>query len=117
MRTTNQKQRLTDSALAYLREHYTEKFSLDRMAAELYINKNYLARVYKEVTGHTLLWEHNHLRCEAAMQLLQDPGMAISMVSCQTGFTSSSHFSRIFRIHTGSTPSEYRRNNLRRNAL
>ena len=109
MRHTDQKLRLSESAAAYLKEHYTDKFSLDQIADALFINKNYLARVYKEVTGRTLLWDHNHLRCEAAKELLEDRGLTISVVAYKTGFSSSSHFSRIFKIHTGVTPSEYRR--------
>lgn len=103
------KEKLTAKALQYLRDHYMEPFSLDEIASALFVNKHYLSRVFSERTGRTLLWQHNELRCEDARRLLADPDYSIAVVAFRSGFTSSSHFSRIFRNHTGCTPSEYRR--------
>ena len=103
------KQSLADRAVAYLEIHYTDKFSLDEIAGALYVNKNYLARVFHKQTGQTLLQYHNRLRCEKACQLLADRSYSISVVAFKTGFASASHFSRIFRIYEGCTPSQYRR--------
>lgn len=103
------KQSLADRAVAYLESHYTDKFSLDEIAGALYVNKNYLARVFHKQTGQTLLQYHNRLRCEKACQLLTDRSYSISVVAFKTGFASASHFSRIFRIYEGCTPSQYRR--------
>ena len=83
--------------------------SLDEIAGALYVNKNYLARVFHKQTGQTLLQYHNRLRCEKACQLLTDRSYSISVVAFKTGFASASHFSRIFRIYEGCTPSQYRR--------
>lgn len=113
MTQTSQKKNLTENAKAYLQAHYLEKFSLDQVADALFINKNYLARVFKETTGHTLLWYHNSLRCEAAKRLLQEDGDSLATVAYKTGFASASHFSRIFKHFVGCTPTEYRRNQLR----
>ena len=63
MNKTNSKKTLSDRAAAYLEEHYTDKFSLDQIADSLYINKNYLARVFHAQTGMTLLEYHNRMRC------------------------------------------------------
>lgn len=109
MNKTNSKKTLSDRAAAYLEEHYTDKFSLDQIADSLYINKNYLARVFHAQTGMTLLEYHNRMRCRKACELLRDPSLSISVVAFRTGFASSSHFSRIFRQYVGCTPSQYRR--------
>ena len=110
MHPTRQKEKLTNKAKTYLESHYTEKFSLDHLAGELYINKNYLSRVFKETTGHTLLWYHNHLRCQAAKKLLKRRDFPIAIIAYKTGFASASHFSRIFKTYEGCSPSVYRRN-------
>lgn len=104
------KEKLTEQALEYLDTHYTEPFSLDDIAAALFVNKNYLARTFKETTGSTLLQHHNRLRCAKARELLKDPNYTIAVVAFRSGFSSASHFSRIFREYEGVTPSEYRRN-------
>ena len=36
------------------------------------MNGSYLLRIFKANTGHTLLWYHNHVRCENAKALLRD---------------------------------------------
>lgn len=103
------KQSLSDRAVSYLESHYTDKFSLEEIAGSLYVNKNYLARVFHKATGQTLLQYHNRLRCEKARQLLEDRSYSISVVAFKTGFASASHFSRIFKIYEGCTPSQYRK--------
>ena len=57
-RTTAGK-RLAQQAGYFIREHSEQKFSLSGIASALYVNGNYLARVFKRETGHTLLWYHN----------------------------------------------------------
>ena len=41
---------------------------------------------------HTLLWYHNHIRCEKAKALLKDFDLSISKVGEEVGFVSSAHF-------------------------
>ena len=103
------KQSLADRAITYLEKHYTDKFSLDEIAGALYINKNYLARVFHKETGQTLLEYHNRLRCRKARELLADRSYSISVVAFKTGFASASLFSRIFKIYECCTPSQSRK--------
>lgn len=112
MKEPTAKKKLTERAVTYLESHYTDKFSLDEIAGALFVNKNYLARVFKETTGSTLLQYHNRLRCQRAQELLMDPGYSMSVIAFKSGFASASHFSRIFRNVTGLTPSEYRKQHL-----
>lgn len=106
------KKELTENAKKQIEDHYTEKFSLESLASALFVNENYLLRVFKEVTGHTLLWYHNQTRCLAAKKLLAHSDYSISFISCQVGFASSTHFSRVFKKMTGCTPSEYRKTHM-----
>ncbi|MBR6029750.1 MAG: helix-turn-helix transcriptional regulator [Clostridia bacterium] len=99
---------LTALAEAYVREHSSERFSLQAMAGALYVNGSYLLRVYKAQTGHTLLWFHHHVRCENAKKLLSDTDLSIAVVGETVSFVSAAHFSHIFKKLTGMTPSAYR---------
>lgn len=103
------KQELTARAIAYMEEHYTEKFSLDILADALYIDRIYLAKSFKEITGTTPLKYHNQLRCDKAVQLLTDPELSIETVGYRVGYVTPSHFARIFKGIYHCTPSEYRR--------
>ena len=106
------KKELTDKACEYIEKHYTEKFSLDTLAAELFVNKSYLLRAFKENTGKTLLEYHNYIRCNAARKLLTRPELSISFISSSVGYCTSSHFTRVFKKIFGYTPSEYKSNYL-----
>ena len=101
-------QALTQAAKRYVEEHSAEKFSLQAVADAMFVNGSYLLRVFKACTGRTLLWYHNHVRCEKAKALLASPGKSISQVGEEVGFVSSAHFSHIFKKMTGMTPTEYR---------
>ena len=99
---------LTQAASAYIEAHSADKFSLQALSDALFVNGSYLLRVFKANTGHTLLWYHNHIRCEKAMQLLRDADRSISQAGEEAGFVSSAHFSHVFKKMTGLTPTEYR---------
>lgn len=101
-------ERLTLAAKAYIEAHSAEKFSLPELAGALYVNGSYLLRTFKAQTGQTLLWYHNHVRCERAKALLDHSHMSVSSVGAEVGFVSSAHFSHIFKKMTGMTPTEYR---------
>ncbi len=100
---------LSEDARAYIDLHSAEKFSLDKMARELYVNGSYLLRTFKRCTGMTLLEYHHLCRCRKAKELLAETDMSVSGIGDQVGFVSSSHFSHIFQKTEGCSPSEYRK--------
>lgn len=99
---------LADAARLYIETHSADKFSLQAVADALFVNGSYLLRSFKAYTGHTLLWYHNHIRCEKAKALLVDFDLSISKVGEEVGFVSSAHFAHVFKKMTGVTPTEYR---------
>ena len=105
---------LAEAAASYIKEHYTEDFSLDTLADSLHINKFYLLRTFKEITGDTLLAYHNKYRCEIAKKELEAPERPMSYIAFKTGFNSASHFTRVFVKVTGMTPSQYRKEYLKK---
>jgi len=102
--------RLARQAGYFIREHSEQKFSLDEIAGALFVNGNYLSRVFKRETGCTLLWYHNAVRCEKAKRLLSESDLSVSEISEAVGFVSPAHFSHIFRKMEGTSPSEWREN-------
>ena len=104
-------ERLALQAAHYIREHSEQKFSLSEIAGLLYVNSNYLARVFKRETGHTLLWYHNVVRCEKARELLKETNLSIAEIGSAVGYVSPAHFSHQFKKMTGVSPSDWRINN------
>lgn len=107
------KAELADSAKRFIKSHYAEKFSLEAIAKELYVNSSYLLRVFKEITGSTLLYYHNYIRCQTAKKLLTKPELSIAFISREVGYISESHFARVFKKYLACTPSEYRARHLK----
>ena len=102
--------RLALQAAHYIREHSERKFSLSEIAGILYVNSNYLARVFKHETGHTLLWYHNTIRCENAKELLKETNLSVAEIGSAVGYISPAHFSHQFKKMTGVSPSNWRIN-------
>ena len=102
---------LAHAASDYIESHYKDKFSLQALAGELFVNGSYLLRVFKKYTGFTPLAYHNHIRCERAKELLANTGECVADIGESVGFVSSAHFSHVFRKEEGCTPTEYRINN------
>ena len=100
--------RLALQAAYYIREHSEQKFSLSEIAGALFVNSNYLARVFKHETGHTLLWYHNAVRCESARKMLLETKLSVAEISSVVGYISPAHFSHQFKKITGLSPSEWR---------
>ena len=102
---------LAQAALGYIDSHYKDKFSLQAIAGELFVNGSYLLRVFKKHTGFTPLAYHNHVRCERAKELLVSTGQCVTDIGEAVGFVSPAHFSHVFRKAEGCTPTEYRTHN------
>ena len=102
------KECLASQAEKWLKEHYLEKFSLDAISSALAVHPNYLIRIFKEMTGKTLLHRHNQIRCQKACTLLEDTDLSISYIANQIGYQTASHFAVVFKRICGCTPKEYR---------
>lgn len=53
------------------------------------------------------------LRMKRAKEFLTETGLSIKAVSYETGYSDPNYFSKIFKKHTGLTPTEYRHNAVR----
>src|SRR5699024_2258755 len=67
-----------------------------------------LERAFLRDTGLTLRQWRLHNRMKAASSLLGN-GASIASVGRRVGYTSTSSFTRAFRTHFGTTPSQHRR--------
>ena len=98
---------------AYLAANYQKKFSLSEVAAQFYLSPYYLSRLFRRVTGQSIVDYINGRRIEAAQRLLEGTELSISAVAEQTGFSSSAHFRRVFREMMGVGPQQYRKSHRR----
>ncbi|MDQ0201445.1 AraC family transcriptional regulator [Neobacillus ginsengisoli] len=93
----------------WIDKNYTKSLSLESIAGSLAISRSYMAALFKEVTGLSVMEYVMLCRLNSARYMLEMENKTILAISMDAGFESVSHFSRYFKQKLGKTPSEYRK--------
>lgn len=100
---------MIQQAVEYINRHISEPISMADICREVHISKYYFCRQFKDVTGFTLMDYVLKTRIVAAKSMLTDTDLPISEVSSRCGFSGISYFCRVFKMHTGKSPLQYRK--------
>lgn len=92
----------------YLENHMAEKITLDRLSEKFYINKYYLARLFKNEYGITTGDYLLQVRISHAKELLRFSALSVEEVGEHCGIAPLYYFSRIFKQAEGISPRDYR---------
>jgi two-component system response regulator YesN len=98
-----------DFMIRYIHEHYAEDLTLENLAKQLYISKNYLNQLFKKVTGETLTNYIIRVRMEKAKALLLEGNHLIYEIADLVGYQNVPYFSSLFKKYCGVNPSELTR--------
>ena len=101
---------LVHKVLTYVRAHYSEKITLDDVAAHVHLSRPYLSRVLSEDLGMSFTDFVNSMRIEKSKELLAYPELTIAEISELTGFSDQSYFTKVFHKTVGVSPGEFRKN-------
>lgn len=84
--------------------------NLSEVSKSLDINPSYLSREFSKHFNNLSFGEYiRKLRIEKAIGLIRQKKYALTEIAYLTGFSDQSHFTRIFKQHTGKNPSAYRK--------
>lgn len=103
-----QKNQIT-GIISYINANYMNDLSVNEIAAHFYISPFYLCREFKKYTNSTIVQYINKTRIINAQRLLYCSDDNITNISMNTGFSSVSHFGRVFKEVTGFTPTSWRK--------
>ena len=95
----------------HIRQHLNERVGTGELAEVTGLSPSYLSTLFKRETCCTVTEFVTHTRVETAKNMLEHSDYALGQISAALGFSSPSHFSRVFRAETGLTPKEWRRTN------
>lgn len=96
------------SIVRHINSHYADPMRLEELARRFEISPAYLSRMFKEITGFSLVSYVNLVRIQEAQRLLQDTEDKVIAIAEQVGFGSLVQFGRAFRQIANITPLRYR---------
>ncbi|QQZ59899.1 response regulator [Paenibacillus sonchi] len=97
-----------DVALHYIKEHFHEDLSLEKMASVVFLNPAYFSQLFKQKTGQGYKEYVTSLRLEQAKLLLLNPRLKLAEIAERVGYQDMKHFTQMFRKRYQLTPTEYR---------
>jgi len=92
----------------YIHGHLSEKLSIDEMAKALKTSRSMIFLTMKRELDTTPLAYHAGRRIELAKEMLRTPDIPLTTIALDLGFSSSQHFSTVFKKLEGMAPSHYR---------
>lgn len=96
-------------ALLYINKHYMKKISLDDVAKEVGLSKEYVSRLFLREVGMNLFHYLTEVRMhKAAENLISTPSMLIKEVAAAVGFENQYFFSTKFKEYYGVSPNAYK---------
>jgi len=97
-----------DMVLKYIDEHLGDNITVESLARQVFLHPNYFIVFFKGILGYSPIQYVNLRRMETAKTLLLKPDCNVSAVAGKVGMQIY-YFSRMFKAHTGLTPSRFRK--------
>jgi two-component system response regulator YesN len=97
---------LVEQMIDYVQEHISENITLQEIADELYISRNYLGQIFKKIVGEPFKNYITRVRMEKAKKMIQEGNHLIYEVSEKVGYMNPAYFTTTFKKYTGYTPTD-----------
>lgn len=107
-----QNQERVQNMLTFIHAHYSEKLTLNDIAAAASVSTRECIRCFRNTIRQTPLEYVMEYRLDMAKKILNETELSITDVSLQCGFSSNAYFGKIFREKCGMTPLQYRNRNI-----
>jgi AraC-like DNA-binding protein len=95
-------------SLRYIHENVDKDIAVPQLANIACITEDHFIRIFKKEMGCTPVKYINTKKIEKAQLLLLTTDMPVRDVALELSIDNVSYFNKIFKLHTGKTPGEYR---------
>jgi two-component system, response regulator YesN len=102
-------QTAVERAKGFIQNHLQDSITIEQVAGHVYMNPTYFCAYFKRHTNETVLHYVTNQRLELAKQLLENTEAKVVEVAEAVGYQDQKYFTKLFKKHTGFSPSEYRR--------
>ncbi len=108
VRSPRRRRDLTD-LLNHIERNRSRAMSLQQAAEYLRVSPGHLSKKFKSATGSNFVAYVTQKRVDRAKMMLACTEMPILKIAVELDFHQVNYFSRVFKAHTGVSPSDYRR--------
>lgn len=95
---------------AFLKEHYSERYTINELSQSFNISQTILKRCFKAVYGDSLYAYMKIYRLQKAEQLLRETNLSVSEIAAEIGYLNPNKFTSAFTAEYGLSPTAYRKN-------
>lgn len=88
-------------ALVYINDNFSSKINVDVLANLCRFSKCYFCRLFKQVTGQTVVGYINQYRLNLADHLMQTQNLTTSEIAKRCGFDDINYFYRMYKRYFG----------------
>lgn len=110
--TVEKSQSVVEKSKSFIAQSIDKDISREDVANHVFLNSDYLTRIFKKETGLSISEYIVKERFKIAMELLAKTDLPVSTVAAKVGYTNFSHFAKMFKRYTNVTPQEYRQKNM-----
>lgn len=100
---------LSKTMVSYIYQHYSEKITLDEIAASGNVCRSKCCAIFKRYLQQSPIDFLNAYRLKICSSLLKNTDLDITQIALSCGFNHPSYFSKLFLRCYGCTPSQYRK--------
>jgi two-component system response regulator YesN len=111
---TEKEQSPISKAKKYIKLNLEQELSREEVANHVYLNPDYLDRLFKREEGVSVAKYILQERFNMAKELLSNTAMPISTIAVSVGYGNLSNFSSMFKKISGVNPVDYRKNSVKK---
>ena len=97
-----------EQAKIIMNENVCKEIDPEELAEKLNISYSWFRKTFKKYTGYSPAKYFQELKLRKAKQILINTSYPVKEICFMIGYTSTEHFSNLFKKNTGLTPLEYR---------
>lgn len=103
---SSEKSNIVNTIISFMKEHYSEQLSLDKISKNTYLSPIYISKIFKEETGDSPINYLINIRLNKAKELLEEGKLSIKAIAKLVGYDDAYYFSKLFKKHFGLSPSK-----------
>jgi len=109
MQGVNKTKSVIETITEYMEHNIEKEISRESLAEMVYLNPDYLARLFKKEKGESIGNYLINRRISIAKEYFENTSEPVNAVAVKVGYDNFSYFSKVFKDVTGLTPKEYKK--------